>query len=172
MVSLRETISKEKNMKKLLTLLLLLTLCLFTACTSPAEPDELDKTAEQIEQALPEEYIKQSETQVYDFTFSDGQNGNMVYYICLTTYYEASPASVVGLDTNAISAVFDAEHTPVLREFEVSGHSAAIYQGENCRYLCCTSTPEASMVLEYDPDTLSEEDAIKVMESVFSNPAK
>lgn len=150
----------------------LMVLILFTACSAEkiAEPDELDQAASQIEEALPEEYKKISQTEVYDFVFSNDNDSTLVFHLCKTTYSESAPESISGLDIHAISAIFDAENTPVVKEFEVDGFPAAIYQGETCNYLCWTSSPEASGVLEYDPSVITEEDALHIVQSVYHIP--
>lgn len=151
----------------------LLVLVLFSACSSAnrtEEPDEPDQAASQIEEALPEEYKKISKTEVYDFVFSSENNSKLVFYLCVTTYSESVPESISGLDIHAISAIFDAENTAVVKEFDVDGHPAAIYRGETSNYLCWTSSPEASAVLEYDPDFISEEEAVRIALSVYENP--
>ena len=140
--------------------LFLIVMCLFAGCYAPAQLTTPDTSPEQ-------DFTKQWETQVYTVPFSDDQGNDLTYHICLTTYFEAVPNSITELDIHAIAAVFDVTSTVVQKKIDISGYPAAIYRGEGCSYLCCTSSPETSMVLEYDPEILGEEDALRIMQSVF-----
>lgn len=157
-------------MKKKLSAILLLALCILTACSAPSEPNEMERMLEKVEQGLGGEYKKQSVTKVYDFAFTDNQGNTLTMYICVTTYFAADPEAVTGLDRAALSAVFDPENTPLQKEFTVNGHSAAIYQDDEHAYLCWTTSPEASGVVEYAPGTLTEEEALRVVRSVYERP--
>jgi len=156
-------------MKKL-SAIFLLALCILTACSAPSEPNEMEQMLEKVEQGLGEEYEKQSVTKVYDFEFTNGQGRTLTMYICATTYFAADPEAVTGLDKAALSAVFDPENTPLQKEFTVSGHSAAIYQDDAHTYLCWTTSPEASGVVEYTPGTITEEEALRIVRSVYEGP--
>lgn len=161
-------------MKKNFSAILLLVLCILTACSAPSKPNKMERMLEKVEQRLGEEYEKQAVTKVYDFSFTNGHGNTFMMYICVTTYFAADPEAVTGLDRAALSAVFDPENTPLQREFTVSGHSAAIYQDDDHTYLCWTTSPEASGVMEYAPGTITEEEALRIVRSVYEvpNPAK
>lgn len=156
-------------MKKKLAAFLLLSLCIFTACTS-SEPDEMAQILEQMELTLGENYEKQTVTKVYDFEFTNSQDDTMILHLCLTTYFAANPETVTGLDKAALSAVFDPESTPLQKEFTVSGHSAAIYQDDGHTYLCWTTSPETGGIMEYAPGTVTEEEALRIVRSVYKGP--
>ena len=154
--------------KSKLFIALLVALSLFSGCSAPSESDKLEKIAEQVEQAIPSEYVKQYETETYHlFSAADTEGHGIEYYLCITTYYAADPESVPKLHTDAFASVFDLKNTSLIRELDISGHAAAIYQGAEQNYICCTSSPTASVVMEYDPDAVSEEDAIKTIRSIF-----
>jgi len=55
------------------------------------------------------------------------------------------------------------------RECTVSGLPAAIYQKDGRAYLCWTIMPELSCVIEYNPAVESEEDMLRMAESVPAN---
>lgn len=165
-------IQKENLMEKRQFAILALTLCTLTACFSPSKPDKLEQAVEQIAQALDTGYEKQSATEVYRFHYSDGNGGRIVYHLCLTTYYAADPESVIGLDTDAISAVLDLENTPAEKELEVNGKPAVICQKDARTYLCWTISPEVSAILEYSPEAVSEEEALRIAQSVRESQAE
>ena len=157
-------------MRKRICVALLLILCFFTGCSVESEPDPLRQEMDRFENALAEEfdgeYKKQRETEVMDFHFIS-EDATMVYYICQTTYYAEDPNGVSGVDTDAVLGIFSVEDAPLEKEFEICEHPAAIYQYGEQSYLCCTPTPEYTLVLEFSPEFLSEEDAVKIIRSVF-----
>lgn len=142
--------------------------CLFAACSGTAETDGLRELAAQIEEAIPSEYVKQYEMETsHLFTATDNLGHNIEYYVITTTYYGADPEAAPRLHTDAFSTVFDIENTELVKEFDISGHAAAIYREEGLHYICCTTSPTASVVMEYDPDAVSEESAIMTIQSIF-----
>ena len=108
------------------------------------------------------------QTEVYDFTFTDPQGNRMVYYICLTAYDAPLSQEKLALDTEALEAVFSPEDASLLKTLTIADHPAAYYQGTQWTYLCCTTSPQTTVVLQYDPNVLSEETACRVIQSIFS----
>lgn len=123
----------------------------------------------QVENALGEEYEKQTVTEVYDLVYSDDHENIIVYHLCTTTYYGPDPAGQTGLNINAISAVISPDEAESFRECAVSGLPAAIYQKEGKAYLCWTILPELSCIIEYDPNAEREETIFRIAESVPAN---
>ena len=125
-----------------------------------------------VENALGDEWKKQSITKVSDLVYSDSEGNTIVYHVCTTTYYEADAAEHTGLNTDAIAAVIAPDKAESFRECTVSGLPAAIYQKDGRAYLCWTIIPELSCVIEYDPAVESEEDMLRMAESVPANQGK
>ena len=160
-------------MKRNTLIILILLLAALTACSAKPEKSEVEVVFEQIEAAVydaVEGIEKQSVTKVMKFPFTDGERVSMIIYICTTTYYAQDPSTVTGLNTDAISAVFDLDSAELLEEFTVEGYSAAIYQCGDWNYACWTTDPEATGVMQYDPDAISLEDVHKTVESVYIPP--
>ena len=122
-----------------------------------------------LENALGDEWKKQTVTKVSDLIYSDGSGNNIVYHVCTTTYYEADANEHTGLNIEAISAVISPDESESYRECTVSGLPAAIYQKDGRAYLCWTIIPEISCVIEYDPAVESEENMLRMAESVPAN---
>ncbi len=119
-----------------------------------------------IEAALGDEYKKQTETIVAaTVTYADKDENEILYYCLKTTYYEADPSEVTGLDVNALCVLFDPELARSCEEMKINEWSAALYRFDELSYLCWTCTPETSCVLEYDPDVVADEEIIKMAES-------
>ena len=135
----------------------------------PTPQDEMMDMLNRVENALGDEWEKQSVTEVSDLVYSDGEGNNIIYHVCLTTYYGVDTTAQTGLNTDAISAVISPDETESCRECTVSGLPAAIYQKDGRAYLCWTIMPELSCVIEYDPAVESEEDMLRMAESVPAN---
>lgn len=148
-------------------LLIIAAAIILTNRTTP-EDDMMDMLI-RVENALGEEWKKQTVTKVSDLVYSDNGGKTIVYHVCTTTYYEADSAKQTGLNTDAISAVISPDEVESYRECTVSGLPAAIYQKNGCAYLCWTIIPELSCVIEYDPTVTSEEDMLRMAESVPAN---
>ena len=135
----------------------------------PIPQDEMIAMLEQVENALGEEWEKQTVTKVSDLVYSDNQGNDIIYHICTTTYFEADINEQSVLNTSAISAVIDPDEAESCRECTVGGLPAAIYQKDGQAYLCWTIRPELSCIIEYDPAVESEEDMFRMAESVPAN---
>ena len=151
-------------------LLIIAAAIVLTNRTTP-EDDVMDML-NRVEKALEEEWKKQTVTKVSDLVYSDDEGNTIVYHVCTTTYYEADSTEQTGLNTYAISAVISPDEAESYRECTVSGLPAAIYQKDGRDYLCWTIMPELSCVIEYDPTVESEEDMLRMAESVPANQSK
>lgn len=138
----------------------------------PTPEDEMMDMLNRVDNALGDEWTKQSVTKVSDLVYSDDEGNTIVYHVCITTHYEADSAKQTGLNTDAISAVISPDEAENCRECTVSGHPAAIYQKDGRAYLCWTIIPELSCVIEYDPAVESEEDMLRMAESVPANQSE
>ena len=135
----------------------------------PTPEDKMMDMLNRVENALGDEWKKQTVTKVSDLVYSDDEGNTIVYHVCTTTYYEVGSAKQTGLNTDAISAVISPDEAESCRECTVSGLPAAIYQKNGRAYLCWTIIPELSCVIEYDPAVESEEDMLRMAESVPAN---
>lgn len=138
----------------------------------PTPEDQMMDMLNRVENALGDEWKKQTVTKVSDLVYSDSKGHTIVYHVCTTTYYEANATEHSGLNTEAISAVISPDEAESYRECTVSGLPAAIYQKDGRAYLCWTIMPELSCVIEYDPAIESEEDMLRMAESVPANQGK
>ena len=141
----------------------------FTNCPTPE--DEMMDMLNRVENALGDEWKKQTITKVSDLVYSDNDGNTIIYHVCTTRYYEANSVKQSGINTDAISAVISPDKAESYRECTVSGLPAAIYQKDGRAYLCWTIMPELSCVIEYDPAVQSEEDMLRMAESVPANTA-
>lgn len=133
--------------------------------------NEMQDMLNRVENALGEEWKKQTVTEVSDLVYSDDEGNTIIYYICVTTYYEANANEQTGLNTDAISAVINPVEAESCRNCTVRDLPAAVYQKDGRAYLCWTIMPELSCVIEYDPVVESEENMLRMAESVPANAA-
>lgn len=141
----------------------------FSGCGKKSEIDTLREAQKEIEQAIPTEYRKQYEVEVIQYTFREPKGSEIQLYLCLTTYFEAESEEPIGLHTEAFEAVFCVEDAVLIKEFDASGHAAAIYQTEACNYICYTTNAAASGVISYDPNLVSEDDMVRAVLSVYDS---
>lgn len=135
----------------------------------PTPEDEMMDMLSRVENALGDEWEKQTVTKVSDLLYSDNEGNTIIYHVCITTYYEADSTKQTGFNTEAIAAVISPDEAESYRECTVSDLPAVIYQKDGRAYLCWTIIPELSCVIEYDPAVQSEEDMLRMAESVPAN---
>ena len=130
-------------------------------------PQEMASRIENaIHEVLGDEYKKQTETVVAGtLKYADKEGNAINYHILKTTYYEADPNAVQGLNVDALGVLFDPDRAISCKEMKIKDWDAALYVFEELSYLCWTDTPEVSYVLEYNPDTKPDEEIIKMAES-------
>ena len=148
-------------------LLILVVVIIFV--NRPTPQDKIMDMLNRVENALGDEWERKTVTEVSDLVYSDGEGSNIIYHVCLTTYYGVEATEQIRLNTDAISVVISPDEAESCRECTVSGLPAAIYQKDGHAYLCWTIMPELSCVIEYDPAVENEEDMLRMAESVPAN---
>ena len=118
-----------------------------------------------------EDYECQSVSKVTPFTYTDSEGNTIVYYCIQTAYLENESGDYTGLDMNTISLVVGTQLIENKRECKVNEYDAFMCELGNRSYLCWTLSPEISCVIEYSPEAISEENILRMAESV-SNPAE
>ena len=119
-----------------------------------------------IKNVLGDDVKKQTETVVAGtIKYGDKKGNEINYHILKTTYYEADPSEVTGLNVNALGVLFNPESANNCKEMKIKDWDAALYEFDELSYLCWTDTPEVSYVLEYNPDVIPDEEILKMAES-------
>ena len=114
-----------------------------------------------------DEWQKQASTAVASQTYQNEAGNKIIYYCCKTTYYKESSKPECGmLDRQTLSAVIDWEKVKGEKEGNVRQWPALLCHRDDRNYLCWTISPEYSCVIEYDAETVSEEDIFRMAESV------
>ena len=162
-------------MKKKLTIVLIavfLILGVLFAIGAFAKEKEVtpSEMAERIENAikdvLGDDVQKQTETVVAGtLKYSDKEGNEINYHILKTTYYEADPNEVKGLNVDALGVLFNPNNANSCKGMKIKNWDAALYEFDELSYLCWTDTPKASYVLEYNPNVIPDEEILKMAES-------
>ena len=161
--------------KKLIILVLAVVVCLAAVIgvvvnkQKSAEPTP-EEMIERLEAALGDDYKKQLKTELvatltYENKNEEGDDGNIYYRILKTTYYEADPAEVTGLNTVAFNVLFPVDLMDSCEEMKIQDWDAALYKNDDVAYLCWTYSPEVSYALEYNPNAVEDWEIIKMAES-------
>ena len=132
-----------------------------------ATPSEMAERIENaIKEVLGDDFKKQTETVVAGtLKYSDKEGNEINYHILKTTYFEADPSEVTGLNVDALGVLFNPDSANSCKEMKIKDWDAALYEFDELSYLCWTDTPEASYVLEYNPDVIPDEEILKMAES-------
>ena len=134
---------------------------------TPSEMAERIENA--IKEVLGDDVKKQTETVVAGtLKYSDKEGNEINYHILKTTYYEADPSEVTGLNVDALGVLFNPDSANSCKEMKIKDWDAALYEFDELSYLCWTDTPEASYVLEYNPNVIPDEEILKMAESAES----
>lgn len=160
----------KKKIRLIVTAIILLVIgMVFFLSNHTAPQDEMQEMLNRVEDALGDDWKKQTVTEVSNLVYSDDEGNTIIYYVCVTTYYEADANNQSGLNIEAISAVIKPEEAESSRECTVTDLPAAIYQKDGRAYLCWTIMPELSCVIEYNPAIESEANMFRMAESVPAN---
>ena len=130
---------------------------------------QVAKEIYKIENALTEvdeAYECQSVSKVTPFTYTDSEGNTIVYYCIQTAYLENESGDDTGLDMNAIGMVVDMTRIENKRECTVNEYYAFQCEIADRTHLCWTLSSEISCVIEYDADVISEENILRMAESV------
>lgn len=130
---------------------------------------QIAKEIYKVEHALKEvdeDYKFHSISKVTPFTYTDSERNTIVYYCCQTAYVPNEPREHTGLDMDAIGLVFDISQIQNKKECTVNEYDAFPGVLEDRSYLCWTLSSEISCVIEYDADVISEENILRMAESV------
>ena len=100
----------------------------------------------------------------YCYTIKDGNV--IMYYHCRTTYLGEVPTKLEGVNTAALLQVVDVDSLENKENCTINGFSAVTGDFNGKRYLCWTLNPQDSCVIEYTPETVSEDDIFHMAESV------
>lgn len=105
-----------------------------------------------------------SEVRPYEIKRPDGPS--IYYYCCITGYLTEEPGELNGLNKAAISLVVDVDSLENPRDCEVGTLDAVMGELDGKVYLCWTISPKYSCVISYMPGTVTEEDILRIAESV------
>ena len=113
-----------------------------------------------------EDYECQSVSKVTPFTYTDSEGNSIVDYFIQTAYLENEFGDHTGLDMNAIGMVIDLEKIEIKRECTVNEYGAFLCERGDRSDLCWTLSTQTSCVIEYVASLITEEDVLRMAESI------
>ena len=133
-------------------------------------PEEfLERFEKAAEEVLGEDIQQVSKTELVatlTYGHETDKDNNIYYRILKTTYGEAGdPASIAGLNTDALNVLFPVDMMDSCEEMMIQGWYGALYKKDDTAYLCWTYDPEVTYVLEYTPSKMPDSEIIKMAES-------
>lgn len=124
--------------------------------------DMINKFEAAVKEVLGDDYKKQTETVVAGtIKYGDKKGNEINYHILKTTYFEADPSEVTGLNVDALGVLFNPDSAKNCKEMKIKDWDAALYEFDKLSYLCWTDTPEVSYVLEYNPNAIPDEEILR-----------
>lgn len=130
--------------------------------------NEAEQMGNRLEEALGDEWSKTREVKIIPIEFEDTETSDkLTYYICQTTYFDEIP-EITGLDP-VLNEIIDPAAAEESRQCSVNDLDAMLYQKDGRAYLCWTVSPEYSLAIEYNPESVEEWEIFKMAESA---PAK
>ena len=133
------------------------------------DPDEIAANIENaMYEVLGDDLQKLSQHEVVatiKYAHEDGKGHGINYRIIKSTYYEADPNEVVGLNQTAISVLFNPDSADEVIKMSIQDWPGALYRVGELSYLCFTYSPEVTYVLEYNPNEIADSEILKMAES-------
>lgn len=130
---------KERNLFILLIPIILLLAAAFWFMKSKPEnsvSSDFDEMVQRVENALGDDFKKQSKTEVAaTLVYGNGKEENINYHILKTTYYEADPDDITGLNTNAFCILFDPKSASSCEQMKIQDWDAALCKTKSRGYL-------------------------------------
>lgn len=132
---------KKRNLFILLIPIILLLAAAFCFMKSKPEnsvPSDSDGMLQRVENDLGDDFKRQSKTEVTaTLVYGNGKKEeNINYHILKTTYYEADPDDITGLNTNAFCILFDPKSASSCEQMKIQDWDAALYKTKSRGYLC------------------------------------
>ena len=161
---------KKKLIISLIAVILVLGVAFAIGALVKENKDTLQDMIIRIESAIKEvlgyDVKKQTETVVAcTLKYADKEGNEINYHILKTTYYEADPSEITGLNVDALGVLINPDSANRCKEMKIKNWDAALYEFDEHSYLCWTDTPEISYVLEYSPEAVPDEEIVKMAES-------
>lgn len=98
---------------------------------------DVDEMVQRVENALGDDFKKQSKTEVAaTLVYGNGKKEeNINYHILKTTYYEADPNEITGLNVDALNVLFNPESANSCEQMKIQDWDAALYKTKSRGYL-------------------------------------
>lgn len=168
-----QKVGRYMHRKKAILLIPVLVICFAVICGIYVykEPDikqNLNAITLKIENAIGDDFKRQSMTKLTDtleYVNITNEENKIYFHTLKTTYCEAEPIEITGVNTNALNVLFPVDNMESCKIMKIQNWDAALYKKGETAYLCWTCSPELSYVLEYNPNLIDDSEIIKTAES-------
>ena len=148
---------------------LLLTL-LLTGCGGEQQPQASFAMFNQVDSALQSQgYERESVTRVVSAVLADADGNEIIYHYCETTFSGPVPTNLALPNLSVIERVVEPDRIQATEPCKVCTLDALRFRTGDRSYLCWSTDPEHTLILEYDPAAVSDADILKMAESVPAN---
>ena len=153
------------------TFFLPLLLALFlTACGEENQPQEPSAMFDRVDAALQSQgYERESVTRVVTAVLADEQGNEILYHYCETSFFGEIPSDFPLPNLSAIQAVVEEDKIQSTEVCKVCALDALRYRTKDGSFLCWSTDPEHTLVIQYDPSAVTDAEIMTMAESLPAN---
>ena len=153
------------------TFFLPLLLALFlTACGGENQPQEPSAMFDRVDAALQSQgYERESVTRVVTAVLADEQGNEILYHYCETSFFGEIPSDFPLPNLSAIQAVVEEDKIQSTEVCKVCALDALRYRTKDGSFLCWSTDPEHTLVIQYDPSAVTDAEIMTMAESLPAN---
>ena len=96
--------------------------------------------------------------------YTNDQGDELNVYVCKAVYAEGETRKLTALEL-AYKEIIDPSTAEETYTYKVDGVTAMLYKKEGRGYLCWATSDDVSTVIDYDPESVTEEEVFLMMKS-------
>ena len=98
--------------------------------------------------------------------YTNDQGDELNVYVCKAVYAEGETRKLTALEL-AYKEIIDPSTAEETYTYKVYGVTAMLYKKEGRGYLCWATSDDVSTVIDYDPESVTEEEVFLMMKSYW-----
>ncbi len=141
-----------------------------TACGGEDPAQETPAMFDRVDAALQDQgYERESVTRVVSAVLADADGNEIIYHYCETSFSEKIPSDFPLPNLSAIKAVVDPDLIQSTEPCKVCALDALRYRTQDGSFLCWSTDPEHTLVIQYDPSAVTDAEIMTMAESLPAN---